>query len=311
MPILDKTFLRIEADIKSVKIQGAESIAREAVRAFLAAENEAFKSLQSTKDYLRRLQNARDRLFATRPTEPALRNALGLLFSDVRAEKCKSMNDMHADILTRERVVQKHFDHVIVTLPQIGSSKLKNDAHIFTHCHSSAVIAIILDAVVSGKKITVHNTETRPLLQGRITAQELAKHGVKVIHYPDSAARIAIKQCDLVLLGADAIDSDLKVYNKIGSELVCVIAKEYNIPVYICTDSWKFDPRTTNIWKEEIEERSPKEIWADAPKGVTIKNYAFEKIDRKLITGIICEFGIFTLEKFVKEIHVKYKELFD
>jgi len=311
MPILDKTFLRIESDIKSVKIQGAESIAREAVRAFISAEKEAFETFQSTNDYIRRLQNARDRLFATRPTEPALRNAIGLLFSDVRAEKCKSMDDLHEDIHLQEKKVQKHFDSVITQLPQIGSQKIKNGAHIYTHCHSSAVVSIILEAVVSGKKVTVHNTETRPLLQGRITAQELARHGVKVIHYPDSAARIAIKQCDIVLLGADAIDSDLKVYNKIGSELVCVIAKEYKVPVYVCTDSWKFDPRTSNVWHENIEERSPKEVWSDAPKGVTVKNYAFEKISRKLIAGIICEFGIFPLEKFVSEIRKRYPELFE
>jgi len=183
--------------------------------------------------------------------------------------------------------------------------------HVYTHCHSSAVISIILDAIVSGKKITVHNTETRPLLQGRITAAELAKHGVRVIHYPDSAARIAIKQCDIVLLGADAIDSDLKIYNKIGSELVCVIAKEYKVPVYICTDSWKFDPRTSNIWKENIEERANDEIWADAPKGITIKNYAFEKIDRNLITGIICEFGIYTPIEFMREVQKRYPQLFE
>ena len=311
MPILDKTFLRIEDDIKSIKIQGAESIAREAVRAFLSAENEAFTTLQRYSDYVKRLEQIRDRLFATRPTEPALRNAIGYLFNDVRAKNYSSMHLLHDSIISKEKFVTEHFESVITKLPAIGSAKIKSGMHIYTHCHSSAVVSIILDALVSGKKITVHNTETRPLMQGRKTAEELARHGIKVIHYPDSAARIAIKQCDLVLLGADAIDSDLKVYNKIGSELVSVVAKEYGIPVYVCTDSWKFDPRTSNVWHENIEERSPKEIWADAPKGITIKNYAFEKIDPKLITGIICEFGIYKLEDFVHEVHERYKELFE
>lgn len=310
MVILDRTFLQIEADIKSVKIQGAESVAREAVHAFLCAEGEAFERCQLYSDYVRQLKNARNRLFLTRPTEPALRNALSLLYSDTDDSHSNVMKGLSEQIHNRAKKVQAHFDLVVTALPRIGSAKLKNGMHIYTHCHSSAVVSIILDAIVSGKKVTVHNTETRPLFQGRKTAEELAKHGVRVYHYPDSAARIAIKQCDLVLLGADAIDCDLKVYNKIGSELICVIAKEYKVPVYICTDSWKFDPKTSNVVEEHIEERSSKEVWDHAPKGVIVKNYAFEKIDRKLIAGIICEFGIYKPDNFVKEIVDRYPSLF-
>ncbi|MFW6282699.1 MAG: hypothetical protein ACOC1P_01430 [Minisyncoccales bacterium] len=42
--------------------------------------------------------------------------------------------------------------------------------------------------------------------------------------------------------------------NKIGSEIICRIAKENNIPVYIFADSWKFSKTSVKLeqsdWKE-------------------------------------------------------------
>ena len=69
------------------------------------------------------------------------------------------------------------------------------------------VMAILKKAKEQGKKFEVYNTETRPKFQGRITATELAKLGIPVTHYIDSAARLAIKQTDMMLIGCDAIDS--------------------------------------------------------------------------------------------------------
>jgi ribose 1,5-bisphosphate isomerase len=152
------------------------------------------------------------------------------------------------------------------------------------------------------KRFEVHNTETRPRYQGRITAQELALLGIPVTHYVDAAARFALKKADIMLVGADAITADGKVINKIGSELFAEIASKFDIPVYVCADSWKFDAATIFGYEEEIEERTPSEIWKKPPKGIKIDNHAFEKIDPRLVTGIISEFGIYRPEIFAEEL---------
>jgi len=57
---------------------------------------------------------------------------------------------------------------------------VKNRDVIFTHCHSTNVVNSLIYAKKKGKKFQVYNTETRPLFQGRKTANELKKAGIKV-----------------------------------------------------------------------------------------------------------------------------------
>ena len=156
----------------------------------------------------------------------------------------------------------------------------------------------------------MHNTETRPLFQGRKTAIELASYKIPVKHYVDSAARMALKKADIMMIGADAITTEGKVINKIGSELIAEAANKIGVPVYICTHSWKFDPETIFGFDEEIEKRAWDEIWPNKPRKVNIDNFAFEKINPALITGIISELGVYRPQNFISEIKNNYKWMF-
>jgi ribose 1,5-bisphosphate isomerase len=206
--------------------------------------------------------------------------------------------------------VLERFDKNQKIIAQIGSKKIGNGTIVFTHCHSSTILEILKQAKKQGKKFEVHNTETRPLYQGRITAREIAKLGIPITHFVDAAARFALKKADLMLIGADAITTEGKVINKIGSELYAEIANKYDIPVYVCTDSWKFDTETIFGYEEKIEKRKGNEIWKNPPKGVTINNFAFEKVNPNLITGIISELGIYKPHVFIQEVKANNKWMF-
>ncbi len=267
-------FNKICKDIKEVKIQGAENVAIAAVKAY----------------YLNQTKEAVNKLISLRPTEPCLRNALKFVQLDTK-------NITYA---------LKHFEEAKEKIAKIIFNKIENNTIIFTHCHSSTVSNALIYTHKHGKKFEVYNTETRPLLQGRITATELAKADIKVTHFVDSAARIALKKSDLFLIGADAITVEGKVINKIGSELFAEIAHKLDVPLYVCSDSWKFDPKTIFGYEEIIEKRPEKEVWPNIPKNVKVNNLAFEKIDPSLITGIISELGVYKPEIFVEEIKKAY-----
>ena len=181
---------------------------------------------------------------------------------------------------------------------------------IFTHCHSSSVVGILRKAKEQGKKFEVYCTETRPMFQGRITASELAQLKIPVTMFVDSGARIALKEADLMLIGSDSISTEGKIINKIGSEMFSEIANKYDVPVYSCTDAWKFDPQSVYGYEEKIEKREAKEVWKKPPKGVKISNLAFEKVHPNLIMGIISELGIIQPEAFVVEVKRKYSWMF-
>jgi len=287
-------FQTIVDNIKTVKIQGAENIAKAGAKALF---------IISQKKSALLLEKARKILLKTRPTEPCLRNVLNYIMFGLDEGDFTS-------IQRRVNEVMEHFEKSDEKIAEIGAKKINNGGVIFTHCHSSAVIEILKKAKKQGKRFQVHNTETRPLFQGRKTAKELALAGIPVVHYVDSAARLALKHADLMLIGADAISSEGKIINKIGSELFAEYADKQGIPIYSCMDSWKFDPKTIFGYEEKIEEREGKEVWATAPKGIKVDNHAFERVESELVTGVISELGIYHPEVFVEEVKKAYPWMF-
>ncbi len=282
--------------IKSIKIQGAENVTTAALQAL---ENTVIHSQAKTKaQLLKELNTAKQQLFQTRSTEPEMRN-----YTTQVIQFTKSFPER--DIQHLKHATKENIKHTLVKkqerkerIIKIGSiflikERKEKKLRVYTHCHASSVTAI-LKQVSKRKKITVSNTETRPLLQGRKTAQELAKAGIAVTHHVDAAMISAIQEADLVLIGADAITKE-GVYNKIGSELVALLSSHYHKPLYVCASIWKYDEK-----KEHIEQRAKEEVWGHIPKGVSIHNPAFEKIHWKHITAVISEEGILKPKSFVK-----------
>ena len=252
---------KIYSDIREVRIQGATNIAKAAVTAYTLKPDAENKK----------------KLLSLRPTEPTLSNALNLI-DKAGAEK----------VLSHFTESQKKINKLVLKL-------IKNGMNIYTHCHSTNVIKALVYAKKNGKKFEVYNTETRPLFQGRVTAKELAKNGIKVTTFVDSALLEGIKKSDLILLGADAILRE-GIINKVGSGTIAELASIHKKPLYIIADSWKFSPKNV-----PIEERDFREVWKNASKKIKIRNPAFEKIEKKYIKGIISEHGLLSFEEFIEK----------
>lgn len=267
-------FDKILADIKSVRIQGAENVAKAGIKAFLLVPNE-----KSAK-----------KILAVRPTEPLLQNAIKILLKSPNPEKSakKFLSDLKK---SHETTLKK------------GARLIKNDMNIYTHCHSSTVIDILKYAKKKQKKdFVVYTTEVEPLLQGRQTAKELAKSKIKVIIAPDLAAENSLKKCDLFLFGADAFTKSV-VANKIGTSTLVRLAKIHNVPRYSCGVALKFTK------KIKIENRSSREVWDEREKKIEVINPAFDKTKLKKLSGVISEFGILTSKQFVRKAREKLKSI--
>jgi translation initiation factor 2B subunit (eIF-2B alpha/beta/delta family) len=264
-----KRFNKIADDIKKIKIQGARNIAKAAFQAY---------SLIPSKDSIKKL-------LSLRPTEPMLQKVLSL--AGKKSDK---------EILA-------HFDESQNQINKYVLKLIKPNDKIFTHCHSTNVVNSLIFAKKSWAKFEVYNTETRPLFQGRKTANELRKAGIKVTMFVDSAAAIAIEKqnkkdkinADKVFLGADALLNN-GIINKVGSGIIAELANKHKISVYIIADSWKYSSK-----KVPVEQRSLNEVWNRAPKDIQIKNPAFEFVPMKYITGIVTELGIMKYGDFVRK----------
>jgi len=284
--VQNKKFDKIISDIKSIKIQGAENVAKAGIRAYLLQPNKA-----SAK-----------KILLTRPTEPLLQNAIKFLqkFTKVHPQfkKYKSTILKQAANKFLEDLKASH-----EKIAKEGAALIKNDMNIYTHCHSSTVMDILKYAKkVNKKKFIVYTTEVEPLLQGRTTAEDLAKSRIKTIIAPDLAAEQSLSKSDLFLFGADAFTSK-EVANKIGTSTLTKLAKIHKVPAYTCGVSLKFTKKIT------IKPRSGKEVWDEQIKEVKVLNPPFDKTKLRDITGIISEFGILKQKEFVKKVKYKLKNL--
>jgi len=298
------SFKKIIQDIKSLKIQGAENVGLAGAKALIYVLKEA--KTKDAKKLLSLLKKARLILFKARATEPFLRNVVNYILNSLKG---KQTGDIAKEVIQRVEEVNKFVIESRKEIIKEGARKIKNGSTVYTHCHSSTVIRILAEAKKQKKKFEVYCTETRPRFQGRMTAKDLAKHGIKVTLFVDSAMRLAIKDADLCLLGCDSV-TESRIINKIGSELVCEICDRFDVPTYVCTNSWKFNTKSLLGFDEEIELRKSSEVWDKKPKGVKIMNYAFEKIHPKLVTGIISELGVYPHQMFMEEVKRTYKNLF-
>ncbi|MCK5026406.1 MAG: ribose 1,5-bisphosphate isomerase, partial [Nanoarchaeota archaeon] len=243
-----------------------------------------------------------------RSTEPFMRNLINYIIDSSKDMDFKYVvPSLNTSLDKTLKLIAKSERDIV----EIGAKKIKKGYVVYTHCHSSTVVNILKKAKDNGVNFEVHNTETRPLYQGRKTAKELSDYGIPVRHYVDSAARLALKKADIMLIGADAITAEGKIINKIGSELISEAANKLNVPVYVCTHSWKFDPKTIFGFEEIIEKRLAKEVWPNKPKNVSIDNFAFEQVNPALVTGIISEIGIYNPQNFRQGIKNHYSWMFN
>lgn len=295
--------------IRRLEIQGARNVAIAAIKAMktLSDQTEA----PSKKDFLRELSKAKDTLFASRTTEPLMRNALRLIIDQVEKSEEKNVKKLTGLVSLASEQFLADLEESTQKIAEIGARRIKNNSTVLTHCHSSTVTNLLKRAKREGKVFEVICTETRPVFQGQITAKEMLELGARTTFIIDSAARFFINQVDLVLVGADAITSEGNVINKIGTSTVALIAHEARTPFYVVSELLKFDPMTMYGDYEKIEERSPNEIWRDAPKDLVIRNPAFEVTRRDFIHGIICEEGIISPHSITEVMKRKYAWVFE
>ena len=301
--------VRIVADrIRKLEVQGARNVAIAAIKAVEALAEET--TAETRKEFMKELEEAREVLFASRSTEPLMRNAIRWIISQVENTGSEEVGALAEVVAASSSRFLKDLEASKECIAEIGAKRIRDGMVVFTHCHSSTVTNILRKAKEDGKKFEVVCTETRPVFQGRITAKELLSFGIKTTFIVDSAARSFMRNVNLVIVGADAITSEGNVINKIGTGTIALLAHEARKPFYVVAELLKFDPATVCGEYSQIEERSPKEVWKDAPEKLVIRNPAFDVTRRDFIHGVICEEGIIPPHAVSEIIHRKHPWIF-
>ena len=301
--------IRIAAEkIRKLQVQGARNVAIAAVKA-IQTQAELTKAKNKIQ-FLCELKEAQTIFVASRETEPLMRNAIRWIITQAQSIKTEKVETLSQNVVANANQFLKDLEDSKEHIAEIGANRIHDNSVVFTHCHSSTVTRLLAKAKADDKNIKVICTETRPAYQGRITANELVGLGIETTLIVDSAARSFMGNVDIVIVGADAITSEGNVVNKIGSSSIAVLAHEARVPFYVVSELLKFDPETLNGECEKIEQRSPKEVWKQAPPKLIVRNPAFDVTSNRYIHGLICEEGIIAPQTIVEVIQRKYPWVF-
>lgn len=293
--------------IKDMVVRGAPAIG---VSAAMGMALGALKiKTKDKKAFTREYNKIARHMAATRPT------AVNLFWAIERMGKVFETSIDHLSIPElKKRLIEEakriHDEDIEINMRmgKAGGRLLRNNSTVLTHCNAGALatagygtaLGVIRGAIAAGKNIRVFADETRPFLQGsRLTAWELHKDNIDVTLITDNMAGEMMKQglIDAVVVGSDRIAANGDVANKIGTYSVAILARAHKIPFYVAAPTSTIDFNIKDGRDIPIEERSTREVSHIgnkrlAPKGIKIKNPAFDVTPSRLVNAIITEKGV-------------------
>ena len=290
--------------IISLKVRGAPAIGITA--AYGLAHAACHYETDNLTEFIDLFRRDKQFLSDSRPTAVNLVWALNRL--EHVFQHALSVNEAKTDLLHTAIQIHTEDEEVCRMIGEFGLDILNDKRRVMTICNAGSIATSKYGTALApfhlgrekGINFQVYACETRPVLQGaRLTAWELQQSGVDVTLITDSMAAHTIKEKDVeaVIVGADRISANGDTANKIGTAMLAILCKHFNIPFYVAAPSSTFDLTSRTGDDIPIEERTREEITTMAgsriaPENISVYNPAFDVTSHELISAIITEKGV-------------------
>ncbi|KAI9876650.1 MAG: hypothetical protein M1830_006029 [Pleopsidium flavum] len=245
-----------------------------------------------------------DYLVSCRPLSVSMGNAIRWLKLEISkidpdTPEAKAKADLceGVDNFIRERITVA--DQVIATS---AAEKIRDGDVILTFAKSSIVQQTLVEAQRRGTTFRVIVIDSRPLFEGKNLARALADLGLEVQYSLTHAISHAMKDATKVFLGAHAMMSNGRLYSRVGTAIVAMMASEVDVPVIVCCESVKFTDKVAldSIVTNEVappdelipadKSQSPLFKWRDAPN-LQLLNIMYDVTPAEYIKMVITEYG--------------------
>lgn len=301
-----KNYKEVNFAIEDMVVRGAPAIGATAAYGVVLAAKEFIN--EEREVFFEKMDEALEVLNNSRPTAVNLMWAINRMRNLIEESKELALEEIYEKILDEANKIYEEDIETNKTMAKYGNEIINEGDTILTHCNTGALatvaygtaLGVVREAHYTGKNIFVYADETRPRLQGgKLTAWELAQEQIPSKLIADNVAATLIRdgKIDVILVGADRIASNGDTANKIGTFMLSVIAKAYNVPFYIVAPTTTIDFEIETGDEIIIEERSSEEVTQIngvriAPEGIDVYNPAFDVTPNENISGIITEKGI-------------------
>lgn len=232
----------------------------------------------------------RDLAIAIERTKPAMAGLYTLAAGIIQALEDAEGDGMRAQAVMR-RVAMEFRGRLLTSNDRIAfhtRNLIPERACIATLSHSGTVHAALTHAKGFGKIRRVLISEGRPAFEGQIAAVEFLEANITVTFVADAAMPGLLDQCDMVIVGGDAL-CPTGLVNKAGTFPLALAAERIGKPFVVCIGSEKIIP--FNIPEHYLREDS-ETLWDVKKISMNVLNRIFEYTPLELIDHVITEDGV-------------------
>lgn len=181
------------------------------------------------------------------------------------------------------------------------AAALVRGRRVATHSRSGTV----LDALLAGDPASVVVSESRPGREGVAVAERLAAAGLHVTLTADANLPNAVADCDLALVGADAVHPDGSVVNKVGTRALALGARAADVLLYVACAADKITADATT----PTETADPDTLY-DGLAELAVDVPLFDVTPGALVAGVVTEDGVLSADA-VAERAAEHRRLAD
>jgi translation initiation factor 2B subunit (eIF-2B alpha/beta/delta family) len=229
-------------------------------------------------------------LVVTKPSMTSMRTVAEIANEAARGP------DPRSEVLSRMRGFIADSEAAIDTIADHAADIIKPGAKVLYHSYSGSLVRLLGRAAETTPDLTILLTESRPYRESRRIVTALQGSAAQFVAYSDASAALAVEECDLVVVGCDALFADGSFANKIGSLPLALACREYGKPYYVATEVSKLFPGDPG--DVSMEQRPGAEMAADwelwASGRVTVRNQFFERVPADLVTAYLTDRGVLT-----------------
>ncbi|ESO85972.1 hypothetical protein LOTGIDRAFT_129894, partial [Lottia gigantea] len=256
-----------------------------------------------------------------RPLSVSMGNAIKYLKWNI-THTPRDMSDTKAKQMLNECI--DTFIHERITVPASAISgyackKIADGDVIMVYACSSLIRHVLKDAYIQGKKFRVIVVDGRPKLEGKEMLRRLIKIGIKCTYVLINAASYVMQEATKVFLGSHALLANGCVMSRVGSSMIALIAKAYNVPTLVCCETYKFCERVQTdsfVFNELGDPNDLVKIGNKPPcltdwkeyNSLTLLNLVYDVTPPELITAVITEFDIIPSTSVPVVLRVKHAE---
>lgn len=259
---------RLRRDLDAIAADRSSGAAELALRTCVALQQWVGRRPRSSRDEF--LAVARALLVAQPAMAPLLRlaNEVALAADEPVPSRylARALKRFSSGLRAGPPRIARHF----------GSALRHGDKKIIATCSYSSTV---LQAIVAAHPHIwqVICSEGRPGLEGRKTVEQILRRGkgVGACLTTDAALHMFTAHSHALVVGADSL-GEVGFTNKAGTGALVACALQIGCPVWVLADTSKLLPRAIDAIRSD-RNGPDAEVWADAPKRLSILNPYFER----------------------------------